>query len=346
MEQDTNRNPLLDWIAAPAFSVKDGVILQVNEAAAQLQLTAGTPITELTEQLPDSSSQNGNITLTVAGLPHSAAFTRVADTLVLCLWQDNQTAVHNALSLASQQLRIPLATAMTLSDAQDQKQEQAAQLSRALYQMQRILCNLADTVRYRESKANMQTADLPAIFDEVMDKAAAYLAEAGLTLRYTTVQHSIYGTADREMLSRAVYNLLSNAAKFSRRGGVIEAKLTHSSGTLCLTVQDQGGGIPTQILGTVCSRYLRQPGIEDSRHGMGMGLSLVQAVAAAHGGTVLIDQPEGGGSRVCMTIAIRQSGGDLVRCPILPMGDYAGGRDAALLEFSDILPWESFTGEY
>ncbi|MDY4507211.1 MAG: ATP-binding protein, partial [Candidatus Faecousia sp.] len=100
---------------------------------------------------------------------------------------------------------------------------------------------------------------------------------------------------------------------------------------------DNGPGFAQNLLGSVYNRYLRQPCIEEGRNGLGLGMVLVRSAAASHGGAVLIDQPEGGGARVTMTIAIRQSTSGTLRSPILRV-DYAGEQDHALVELSDCLP--------
>ena len=146
---------------------------------------------------------------------------------------------------------------------------------------------------------------------------------------------------DTEKLERAVGNILSNALKFTPKGGTIEAKLTRTGKMLHLTVQDNGSGIPQSLRGNVYNHYQRQPGIEDGRFGIGLGLVLIRATAAAHGGTVLIDHPEGSGTRITMTIAIRQDSDSLVRSSIISV-DYAGGRDHLLLERADNLPAELY----
>ena len=61
------------------------------------------------------------------------------------------------------------------------------------------------------------------------------------------------------------------------------------------------------------------------------------SAAAAHGGAVLIDQPEGWGTRVTLTIALRRETAEVLRSPIMRI-DYAGERDHALTELSDCLP--------
>ena len=91
----------------------------------------------------------------------------------------------------------------------------------------------------------------------------------------------------------------------------------------------------------VVSRDLA-PAIEDSRNGLGLGMTLVGATATAHGGTVLLDHPTPEQTRVTLTIPVKKPRGTEVRSPKIPIGDYAGGRDKALLEFADLLSTDAY----
>ena len=68
---------------------------------------------------------------------------------------------------------------------------------------------------------------------------------------------------------------------------------------------------------------------------------LIRSAAATHGGSVLIDHPEGVGTRITMTLAIRQDTPGAVRSPLLRM-DSAGERDHGLIELSQQLPAELY----
>ena len=97
-------------------------------------------------------------------------------------------------------------------------------------------------------------------------------------------------------------------------------------------------------MSNVFTRYQRQPGIEDSRFGIGLGMVLIRNAAAAHGGTVLIDQSQGSGTRVTLTIKVQQNPSNTLRSPVLRV-DYAGERDHCLLELSEILPAHLYKSE-
>ena len=134
---------------------------------------------------------------------------------------------------------------------------------------------------------------------------------------------------------------ISNALKFTPKGGTIHARLTRRDKMLYLTVQDSGIG---SCNGNTYSQFKRRPGIEDNRFGIGLGMVLIRSAAAAHGGTVLIEQRPEQGTRITITIAIRQNTDSTFRCSILPV-DYAGERDHGLLELSDSLPVEVYRCE-
>lgn len=347
MEQQHDTLGILDQFLTPAFSVKDGSILQVNYAAQQRMLTPGTPISSLLEMDPQAyAGFTGGclyLTLTVSGQDLGATVTRQDGFDLFVLDHEVEQQQLRALALASRELRAPLADIMSaadrlLSQLDQDAEDDAASINRSVHQLHRLVCNMSDAARYESEPAmNQCLRDMTAIFDETFEKAAVLAAHAGVTLRYTTTETAVYGLADEEKIERAVYNLVSNSLKFTPAGGVIEAKLTLRGSRLSLTVQDSGTGIPAELRGSVFTRYQRGACIEDGRYGIGLGMVMIRAAAVAHGGTVLLEQPEGQGPRFTVTFSVRQSSMGTLRTP-LPTIDYAGGRDHGLLELSDVLP--------
>lgn len=342
MEQVFTDNPLLELLVRPAFIVKNDTIIQVNEAASQRAVTVGEPISKYVIQDLEAYHQftEGCLFLTVTffDLPCAAAVTKL-DGCDLFLMDSVADGVRQSLALAAQQLRQPLNSVYSVvDDMKDRKQ--SAQLNQGLNQMHRIICNMSDLVRYdNRSALRMEPTDLCRVFDEVMEKAQTLLKKANYHLNYTALPQTVIGMADREMLERSVNNLISNAVKYSPKGSTLEAKLVSCGNSLRFTLQDPGEGIDRDIQKNLFFRYLREPAIEDSRHGLGLGLALVCSVAACHGGTVLVDRPENGGTRVTMTITVTPCDSTKLRSPVqMLIGDYAGGHDHTLVELSEVLP--------
>ena len=152
-------------------------------------------------------------------------------------------------------------------------------------------------------------------------------------------QVCIYTLLDREQIERALYNLLSNAAKHCPAEGTVQVQLRQNGQRLYLSVGGQS--IAPAPAGDLYHTFLREPSLEDPSQGLGLGLVLVRCAAANHGGAVMIDRPDSGQIRVTMTMAIQHRTDDVVRSPILHM-DYTGERDHGLFELADVLPAELY----
>ena len=202
---------------------------------------------------------------------------------------------------------------------------------------------MSDASRYCASSASRQeNVDIRAAFEDIFQKTANMVSHTGITLTFTNLNQPVVCLADREMLERAVLNTVANAIKFTPEGGTIACQLTRRDNKLYLSIQDTGSGVDSAIQGSVFHRYKREPGLEDGRYGIGLGMVLIRSAAAHHGGTVLMDHPQGMGTRVTMTIAIRQSAETMVRSGIYRF-DYAGERDHGLIELADSLPYHVYT---
>jgi signal transduction histidine kinase len=128
-------------------------------------------------------------------------------------------------------------------------------------------------------------ADVSELYEPLcQDKGVAFAAELsrGLAVK-----------ANREFLAQALANLLDNAVKYTPEGGAVMLRARRrSSGEIELSVTDTGSGVPEEDRERVVQRFVR---LERSRHqpGAGLGLSLVAAVAEAHGGRLELSEGPG-----------------------------------------------------
>lgn len=354
MEQNKEIMQMLELIVCPAFCVKDGTITAVNSAAAQQLLTAGTPVADILvtgkQEYADFEGGCLYLTVTIANTHCGACVKRVGDLDVFVTERNTEQAELQALALAARELRAPLANTISFTDSlfsmsclreNDEAAECASFINRSIYRLHRIILNMSDAYLYaQDDTPNMEIRDIDALLEELFRQAAEVLRSVGVELHFCGMREAVFGLVDSEKLERAVSNILSNAGKFTPNGGTINARLTRKGSMLYLTVHDSGSGITDDVMSSVYHRYLRQPGIEEGRQGIGLGMVLIRSAAAVHGGTVLIEKSAETGTRLTMTIPIRQ-GSCLVRSPI-PRVDYAGELDHRLVEFSESLPPELY----
>lgn len=358
MEHKESNSGILDLMIQPAFTVKAGVVDRINEAAQQYFVEVGTPIDELllTGKSEYRQLQEGclYLTLSIAGLPCGASVRKMEEFDIFTIEQEADQSELQAMALAAQELRIPLSGVMTVADqlfpvtdenADAAVQTQVAQINRGLFQMLRIISNMSDAYRYSQQTESKKTVvNITSTVNEFFQKSTDLLSSAGVQLHFENLKQDVFSLADREKLERAIYNMISNAVKFSQKGSAIHAKLSQKDNMLFLTVQDSGNGISGEIRSNVHSRFRRQPGLEDSRFGIGLGMVMIRSAAAAHGGTVLIDHPEGCGTRITMSMTISQARDSMVHASTLHI-DYAGERDHSLIELSDVLPSAMYTAK-
>ncbi|MFC7693455.1 sensor histidine kinase [Paeniroseomonas aquatica] len=127
-------------------------------------------------------------------------------------------------------------------------------------------------------RAGFAPLDLSALLVTVAEVYAPAAEERGQRLE-TRLAPGVAVFGDRELLTQALANLLDNAVKHGREGGLITVALTPEAR---ITVTDDGAGIPAEAREAVLRRFHRLDAAR-SRPGAGLGLALVAAVAELHG---------------------------------------------------------------
>ena len=355
MANSENVAQMLNLLNYPCFAVQDGKIVMINESAKNHFFETGKEINDilLTGHEEYSAFTDGCLYLTLCahGCVYDAAVLAVDNFHLFLMEHTPSRSELQALALASQQLRIPLADILAATDGlfsrdndniSEAEKQNINQINKGIYQLLRLIGNMSDAARYLENpQSDLTTENITAIIEEVMEKSTTLLTDAGITLRFRTDPKPVYALASKERLERAVYNLVSNAAKFSDAGAVIDAVITVKNNLMYFTISNPGDGIAKEIRGNIFNRFLRPPALEDHRFGTGLGMVIVHSAAAAHGGTVLVEHPADGGTKVTLTIKLNRSAKPIVRSTTFSV-DYAGGHDHGLLELSDVLPESTF----
>ena len=166
-------------------------------------------------------------------------------------------------------------------------------------------------------------ADLLELHTEPVDLAelvAAAVEDAGAAAAEKHVSISMDSDGwlplegDATRLGQVLENLLSNAIKYTPAGGEVVVSTSGDDGHRRIEVSDNGIGVPQTELGRLFSRFYRaSTATRRAIPGTGVGLVIARAIVEGHGGTISLESREGEGTRVTVTLPLRQADGGAYR---------------------------------
>ncbi|HET9198996.1 MAG TPA: HAMP domain-containing sensor histidine kinase [Solirubrobacterales bacterium] len=217
---------------------------------------------------------------------------------------------------ASHELRTPLTSILAnleLLEAQlgkvdyGEERELASSAVRSSQRMSRLVSDLLILARSDAGQTRPQSdVDLAEIAMSAGREIAPSLGERSLHVDCEPAP--VHGNQDE--LHRLVLNLLDNAARYSPEGAEISLATRRDRGTVLLEVADSGPGIPEEMRERVFERFVRGQSSSDTAasNGTGLGLAMVRAIAASHGGRVSAERCERlGGARLVVALPALQS---------------------------------------
>jgi signal transduction histidine kinase len=137
--------------------------------------------------------------------------------------------------------------------------------------------------------------DLRDLVEETCQMLKPIAAERNITIEERLVRGPIVG--DRNRLSEAVANLISNAIRYNRPGGRVEVTLDAGADELTLRIADTGPGIPDEDRQFIFDRFYRVDKARSrSVDGSGLGLAITKWIIDAHGGAISVESGAQGGA--------------------------------------------------
>jgi signal transduction histidine kinase len=176
--------------------------------------------------------------------------------------------------------------------------------------LRRLVEGLLDFGRFEAGAAalRLETVDVAALLRATVADFQERVAQDGFQIELTGASDAVNARADREALSRAIWNLLDNAVKYSPECRTVWVEMSRQSDQLSIGVQDQGIGIPIAEQSEIFDRFVRGGDSKARRiSGTGIGLAMVREIVRAHGGEILLTSEPGRGSR--FTVVLRTAGG-------------------------------------
>ncbi len=223
------------------------------------------------------------------------------------------------LSLAAHELRTPLTSMRMYMEAlRRQLEQEGGTKSSALTRVSAQLERVSSLVQDLEDTGRLD-ADMPLVMRKEELELAGLVQSVVATHGDTdtirsrgrqrhafelTISPGTYPVlADRQRMEQMVNNLLTNAVKYSPKGGTIHVNLTREGEGFALSVTDPGIGIPAADIPLLTRRYFRASNVSaENFPGLGLGLSLVKDILEAHGGGIRIQSELGRGTTVTLLL--------------------------------------------
>ena len=181
-------------------------------------------------------------------------------------------------------------------------------MERQMTQMVRLIDDLLDVSRITRNKLDLRCArvELASIVHHAVETCRPLIDDAGLQFELSLPAAPIYLHADSIRLTQVFSNLLTNASKYTERGGKIQFVVERQGGDAVITVSDTGVGIPPNMLPRVFEMFTQ---IERTRPlaqgGLGIGLTIVKRLVEMHDGSITAQSDgEGLGSRFTVRLPI------------------------------------------
>jgi signal transduction histidine kinase/CheY-like chemotaxis protein len=246
------------------------------------------------------------------------------------------------LATLAHELRNPLAPIRTAAElvrrraGSDPALRQAgAVIERQVLHLSQLVDDLLDVSRLTRDSIELrrEALDLREVVDHAIETAQPAITAAGLHLSCHSGSQPLMVFGDALRLGQCITNLLTNAAKFTPRGGRVDVQLSEEGGRVRLEVSDNGVGIAPDSLERIFELFVQEQSSGHGGHsGLGLGLALTRKLVLLHGGSVVaFSRGLGQGSRFVIELPLTE----VVPVPVpmpaaqpaaLPAGPSAGAR--------------------
>ena len=188
-----------------------------------------------------------------------------------------------------------------------------------------LIDDLLDLSRIMTGKLrlDLQQVSMLDVVQAAIDSAAPTAAAKDIRLRSVLDPSRMTVNGDPSRLQQVVWNLLTNAVKFTPPGGQVQVLLQRVNSHIELSVSDTGIGIPASFIGQVFDRFSQRDGSSTRAHGgLGLGLAICRQLVELHGGTIRADSPgEGQGSTFSVELPISIMQGEAERARTHPTAE-------------------------
>ncbi len=226
--------------------------------------------------------------------------------------ESEKSRYQQAIHWAAHEMRTPLTTIqgsseiMTRYALSEEKRKQLSQnINSESKRLARLIQTFLDVERLADGQMEMkrEAFDVSAVVETCVARARPLAERKNIRIHLDSASAECSLTGDSELMEYAVYNLLTNAVKYSPPDTDVHIAAEILRGDLRLSVRDQGIGMDSKELKRVFQKFYRTRRAEESGEaGTGIGLSIVEQIVAHHGGRMEVTSEPGKGS--CFTMVL------------------------------------------
>jgi CHASE2 domain-containing sensor protein/signal transduction histidine kinase len=213
---------------------------------------------------------------------------------------------EEALQLLTHDMRSPQISILALLDQQTGGRDDEV-LNRIRHYAGRTLAmadGFVQLARAETIKLSVEEIDLSEIVFDAVDDLWPLARKKDIVLKAHGCDRSVVIQGDRQLLTRALINIIDNAIKFTLAGTDVDCRLNVTGKNVSISVCDRGPGVEDNFVGKLFSRFLR--GAISQTEGAGLGLAFVRSVAQRHRGAIAYSARSGGGSCFNLTLPLTE----------------------------------------
>ncbi|MCY3818080.1 MAG: HAMP domain-containing sensor histidine kinase [Gammaproteobacteria bacterium] len=280
-------NPMTFWITSRNPLIAGAGVLLIAFVVLLLAARSLRTLTRAVQSFDERTAERR--LLPVEGLPTEVAYLVRAINEMIERVEQTHEEQELFLATAAHDLRTPMAVLRTrLEELPDSETKET--LRDDTRRMSSLVDQLLRLMQIRTNRALTDQVDLVTVARDVVAERAPLSIDRGVDIELESEPKSLTVNGHAGLVGVAIANLVDNAISFSKPGDTLKVRV-HGTGRVA--VRDCGPGIPSSELERIFEPFAKNP---PNRQGHGLGLAIVRAIMAAHGGEVSVRNLEGGGA--------------------------------------------------